>query len=100
MSSELFYFGTQDEVEIGDRVRIKRWLRSDQCGIVCHIPGVSPPHPSLEYDDVKKWAIRLDDGTILAMGYEPGNKYGQPDKHLVLVVRGEGGNLDTEEELQ
>ena len=98
--SRLFYFGTNDEVQIGDRIRIKRWLRSDLYGVVCYIPGISDAHPSLEYDDVRKWAIQHEDGSLGVMGYDPENRYGQPGKGLTLVSRGECEPLDPNEELE
>lgn len=100
VSSGLFYSGTTDEVRLGDRVRIHRLLRRDLMGTVCYIPGISPPHPDLEYDDVRQWAIRLDDGTVLAIGYSPEHRLGQPKRDLILVNRsGDSRSLMPDEEL-
>jgi len=85
--SGLFYHGTGEEVRLGDRVRIKRLFGRDLLGSVCYIPGKSPVHKDLEYDDVRQWAIRLDDGTVLAMAYSPQHRLGQPKRDLVLVER-------------
>ena len=98
--SRLYYFGTQDEVQIGDRLLIKRWFRQDLFGTVCYIPGISPAHPQLEYEDVKQWAICLDDGTFRVMGYYPESKYGQPSKKFVLQSRGTSGELKPDEKLE
>jgi hypothetical protein len=97
--SRLFYNGTHDEVQLGDRVCIKRWFFREQYGTVCYLPGLSDPHPELENEDGKQWAIRLDDGTVLVMGYSPEDNYGQPKKNLVLVNRGSGGGLAPDEVL-
>jgi hypothetical protein len=97
--SRLYYYGTQDEVQVGDRVMIKRWFRRDLYGTVSYIPGISPAHPELEYENVKNWAITLDDGTVLAGGYDPQDPYGQPRKNLVLINRGDGGELKPDEPL-
>jgi hypothetical protein len=97
--SRLFYYGTDIEVQIGDRVFIKRWFRSDLFAVVCYIPGISRCHQDLEYEDVKKWAVRYDNGTLGVMGYGPENRYGQPLKDLVFVGRGEGGELSPDVEL-
>lgn len=101
VSSDLFYFGTKDEVRLGDRVRIRRLLRRDLMGTVCYIPGISLPHPDLEYDDVRQWAIRLDDGTVLAIGYSPEHRRGQPKRDLILVNRSsDSRGLMPDEELE
>lgn len=98
--SGLFYSGTKKEVCLGDRIRLKRWIRSDLYGTVCYIPGISKRHPELEYEDVKKWAIRLDNGTVLAMGYYPDHpRVGQPKKDLELVARNQGNELLPNEKL-
>lgn len=99
MNDRMLYHGTQDEVLLGDRIVIKRWLRKDLTGVVCYIPGKSPKHKDLEYEDVQQWAIRLDDGTVLAMAYDPSHHLGQPKKDIRLVTRGEAGLLKPEDPL-
>jgi hypothetical protein len=99
-NSRLFYHETEDEVELGDRVRIKRWLREDLTAIVCYVPGISPVHKELEYSGVKQWAIRCDDGNVRPMGYAPESPYGQPSKSIVLLGRGTGGALNPDEVLE
>lgn len=99
IGSRMFYHGTNDEVQVGDRVRIRRWFRSDLYGTVCYIPGFSPQHRDLEYEDVKQWAIRLDNGTVLVTCYYPEGRFGQPRKNISLVKRGSGGQLDPAEVL-
>lgn len=98
--SHLFYYGSNDEVELGDRVRIRRWFRADLTGVVCYIPGISPVHEELEYSGVKQWAIRCDDGTVRPMGYAPESPYGQPSKNIALLGRGSGGKLSPDEVLE
>lgn len=98
-SGSALYYDTGEEVRLGDRVRKKRWFRPSVCGTVCYIPGISPPHPELEYEDVRQWAIRLDNGTILVVGYHPSNTFGQPTKDLVFMSRGKGGELLPDEKL-
>lgn len=85
-SSPLFYFGSRDGVRLGDRVRIRRWLRRSLVGVVCYLPGVSPRHPELEDSDgCREWAIQLADGSLRCMGYFPDQI--QPAKKIGLIAR-------------
>ncbi len=101
--SRLFYHGTSVEVQLGDRVKLKRFLRRALDGTVCYIPGVSPKNPHLEYEVkedglyVREWAIRTDDGAIWSMGYSPPGA--QPNKRVLFVARGTGGELRPDERL-
>ena len=87
MSSRLFYHGTDTEVQVGDRVVIKRWFWRRQFGHVCYIPGISQRHSDLEYDDVKQWAIRTDHRIVYAMVYAPDHRLGQPSKRIEFLGR-------------
>lgn len=98
-TSGLFYHRTGEEVRLGDRVTLRRWFRSDLRGIVCYIPGLSPQHSELEYDGVKQWAIRCDDGSVRPMGYDPDSPYGQPPKSITFIGRGSGGEITPDEGL-
>jgi hypothetical protein len=90
--SGLFYHGTQQEVRLGDNVKLKRWFRKDQQGVVCYIPGISAKHKELEYGDVKQWAIKTKDGTVYPILYDPIGF--QPPKHIILLSRGQEESLD------
>jgi hypothetical protein len=81
--SRLFYYGTRDDVRLGDRVSIRRWLRGALEGVVCHIPGISPTHPELK----RKWAIELADGSLRVMVYSPDEA--QPRRKFRLIRRGD-----------
>lgn len=96
--SQLFYYGTDTEVELGDRVVLKRWLRKDQAGVVCYIPGISRPHREMEYEDVKQWAIRAQNGSIYPILYHPESF--QPPKGIRFRGRGHGGTLEPGEHLE
>jgi len=90
MGSRLFYHATNIEVELGDRVEMKRLVRRSITGTVCYIPGISEVHDELEYDDVQQWAIRSDDGSVYAILYSP--ETFQPPKKIAFISRG-GENL-------
>lgn len=81
-SSRLFYYGTREEVRLGDRVQIRRWFRRSLAGVVCHIPGVSPTHRELQ----REWAVQLEDGSLRVMVYSPDEA--QPQRKITLVGRG------------
>jgi hypothetical protein len=82
--SRLFY-ATGEEVRLGDRVSLRYWFRR-RVGTVSYIPGISPPDPELEYEGVRQWAITLDAGTELAIGYFPEHpRAGQPKPSLRLL---------------
>lgn len=84
--SRLYYWRTSDEVRLGDRVRMTRWLRKPVLGTVCYIPGISPKHAELEDSAIKQWAIRSDDGAVFPILYDP--ERFQPPKRIQLVERG------------
>jgi hypothetical protein len=84
LSSGLFYHGTKEEVRLGDRVRLRRWIRRPLVGVVCYIPGLSPVHPEIGADC---WAIRLADESLSVTAYSP--EQAQPRRHIELVARGE-----------
>ena len=86
-SSRLFYYGTDDEVRLGDRIRIRRWFRRSLEGVVCYIPGESPRHPEMEsaYWGAT-WAIQLPDGSLRVLAYLPDQI--QPRRKFRLVARG------------
>ena len=63
----IFYHGTEDEVRLGDRILVRRWLRSDLLATVTYIPGESPPDPNI-LDH--QWAYETGDGFVYVMDYE------------------------------
>lgn len=97
--SRLFYHGTNTEVQLGDRVHIKRWFRADLDGVVSYIPGISPRRAELEDADEQflNWAIRLSNGVVLTMGYYPDVL--QPPKKIVFVRRSMNSGIGPDEPL-
>ena len=69
--SVLRYSNTDDEVRVGDLIRVKRFLRSPIEAYVVYVPGQSQLHSELEYDGVKQWAYQTADGTVWASGFFP-----------------------------
>ena len=96
-SSRLFYFASEVEVRLGDRVELKRFLRKPRRGIVCYISGVSPLQSELEDDAIRQWAIKTDDGAVLPILYHPDGF--QPPEDIQFVCRGEDPGV-TQGELQ
>lgn len=92
--SGLYYFGTREDVRLGDRVRIRRWIRSDLFGTVVYIPGLSPRHREMEGTDFRKWAIELEDSRRTVVGMYYGPEESQPSKRIALVSRGVPKALD------
>jgi uncharacterized protein (UPF0254 family) len=68
MCLRFVYKKTQEDVRIGDRVLVYRLFRRKVPATVVYLPGVSPPHPELEYEDIKHWAMRLDNGQLRVAG--------------------------------
>ena len=98
MGSRLFYHASDIEVELGDRVKMKRLIRRPVIGTVCYIPGLSDVHNELEYDDVQQWAIRSDDGSVYPILYSP--ETFQPPKRIAFISRGDGSLLEPNEHLE
>jgi hypothetical protein len=92
--SGLYYFGTSRQVQLGDRVTIKKLFREIH-GVVAYIPKVSEYRPDL-HDD---WLIRLDNGSFISMGYAPYNPLAQPKRNIRFQARGESGIVTPEENL-
>ena len=90
-TSRLYYHGTDTEVCLGDRVKVKRFLpfRRPREGQVAYIPGLCPAHPDIDDDApgaARQWAIELADGSVLVMVYWPPRV--QPRKNIIFVRRG------------
>jgi hypothetical protein len=66
-------------------------------GVVCYIPGISPRHSELEYDNIKQWAIKTDDGSVYPILYDPIGF--PPPKHIVFLSRGEDSGLKPDDVL-
>ncbi len=94
----LFYYNSTVEVCLGDEVRIRRWLRRPERGVVCYIPGLSPRHEEMEYDDVRLWAIRCDNGNCYPILYDP-DRF-QPPRRIEFVARGTGPLLEPGDPLE
>lgn len=97
-SSRLFYSGTYDEVRLGDRVEVKRWFGRRELCHVSYIPGISPPHRELEYDDVRQWAITSDNGSVYPIVYDPESF--QPPKKIKLLHRASGSAIRPDDQLE
>ena len=63
MTSRLTYYGTNDEMQIGDRVRI-RWHASEKLLVVSEINQ----HTGDSSSEIQQSAFRTDDGVLHAVG--------------------------------
>ena len=96
--SGLFY-STGEEVQLGDRVVMKRWIAKDVKGYVCYIPGISPRHREMEYEDVRQWAIRSEDGgAVYPILYAPAQF--QPPKKIRFISRGPHVSMSPDQHLE
>jgi hypothetical protein len=93
------YFNTDEEVRVGDVIRVKRLFRSSITARVVYVPGQSKAHSDLEYDDVKKWAYQTDDGTVWAGGYDP-NILPFAARSISFVQRSSDPGISPDYELQ
>ena len=100
MSSGLFYFGTNVEVELGDVVRIRRLLRRPLNGIVCYLAGISPKHPQMDIWGCERWAIESENKSVYAWIYILNNPKCQPSKRIEFVCRGESKGRTPDIELK
>jgi hypothetical protein len=83
----LYYHGSTDEVKVGDRVEVKRFLGKPMLGVVVYVPGQSPSNSDMvDESGLQDWAIELDIGRILAWPFLPGEL--QPNKKIRLISRG------------
>ncbi len=99
MTSQLKYFGTDDDVRPGDRIEYTTLLfRRRKQGSVVWIPEKT----ALELDAAGKqpenWLIKLDDGTFTGWMYHPEEM--QPVKRLRLVSRSSDYEEVSEAELE
>lgn len=56
------YANGQDDVCLGDRVRVRLFLILHRTGRVSYIPGISPLHGEMEHDGIRLVGITFDDG--------------------------------------
>jgi hypothetical protein len=86
-ASKLCYLGTEIEVRLGDHVRVRHWFFCWRDGIVCYLPGVSPPHPEMvEENGLEYWAIDLGEYGLRAWAYLPNQL--SPRRAVKFVARG------------
>lgn len=96
-SSKLVYDGTNIDVRLGDRVQWRGWFWRKKRGYVSYLPGISPPHSELEYDDVRQWAMTDENGTVWPILYDP--EHFPPPKDIVFLGRGTERPIQPTDEL-
>ena len=86
MPKPLRYFGTDDEVNPGDRVEYtSRFLRRKRIGTVVWIPERTALELDADGKAPESWLIKLDDGTFTGWMYHPEEL--QPTPRLRLIGR-------------
>lgn len=89
MPDKLFYFGTKDEVKLGDRVEYcSRVFRRIRKGTVVCIPEKTALQYARGGEQPEDWLIKLDDGTYTGWMFHPEDL--QPPKRLRLISRADG----------
>ncbi len=97
-SSRLFYYGTNIEVQIGDRIRVKRFLRRAEECIVCYLPGISQRRREFGGDCGRRWAIKATNGNVYPIVYDPDNF--QPPKYFSFIEKTNQTDLPPDEVLR
>ncbi|MFH2046163.1 MAG: hypothetical protein ABIK92_13555 [Pseudomonadota bacterium] len=90
-SHRFYYAGTKTEIKLGDNIIFKKFFFKKINGIVYYIPSQSPVNPEMEYENVKHWTIKLDDGRVISWIYSPNEV--QPSKRVLFIKR---ADLDKE----
>lgn len=99
VSSQLTYFGTDDDVRLGDRVELRTlFLRRKRPATVVCIPEKTALQLSAEKKSPEDWLIQFDDGTYTGWMYHPEEM--QPPARLRLVARGADYEAISNEELE
>ena len=89
MTSRLFYHGTDEEMQLGDRIAI-RSMGSDKVCIVTCIRGVSATDSDPGHE---AWAFQTDDGVFHAVEFGTGQPNGQVGRNIRLVCH-PGGEIE------
>src|ERR1041384_1705319 len=77
------YFGTENPVQIGDRILVRSLFARARLGTIIYIPGQSKLDPELGDDE---WAYKTDDGDIYSGAYFP-NELPHAGKGIEFVSR-------------
>ena len=85
---KLYYQGTNIQIELGDEIIYRNIFGRKLKGTVCYLPGVSPKHAEMEYDNIALWAIRLANGTMFSWIYMPSEL--KVSKRITFVSRNLG----------
>lgn len=66
----IFYFDRKTPVMLGDFIQTRHWFRK-RMGRVAYVPGISKPHPELEFNKLSWVGIRLEDQTLIDEVVDP-----------------------------
>ena len=80
------YYDTEDEMQLGDHILLRRWLRPNVLATVTYIPGQSPPESGItEY----QFGYETADGERCVTDFDwlPGLAWSVVPKEFLLVCR-------------
>jgi hypothetical protein len=79
------YHKSETGVELGDRIEVRGIIRRRR-GIVNSVPGISEPHPEMEFNALYWVGISFDNGTFTGVLVDPDT--GCVLKKVVFLGRG------------
>jgi len=95
-SNKLYYYGTDIDVQLGDKIIYKEWGLFNKPATVVYVPGQSKVHNSIGDD---QWAIELDNSKDLIVmpffpHYDPYTL-----KKIKFISRGSTDGIQENEEI-
>ncbi len=84
--NRILYYGTEDELQLGDRIRIRNVFSSDELATVTYIPGQSPPDKNIPDH---QFGFVTEEGDHYITDHEPvaGQLWSVVPKSVQLVSR-------------
>lgn len=90
------YFGGEIPVELGDRITMKSFFRSQSAKVI-YVPGISEPSSNFGDEYVDEIGILTENNTVYGVFVDPDKR--EVKKTIVFVSRGESIDFDLNSEL-